>query len=217
MVTTATRPPSPAQLRYLYALAGERVVPSLGSCGEERIENLGARVENEHPSMAKVSLWIDWLKRQPRENGDRGADLRGAADVDPNELQVGVYRRDGRVYVVRWNKERTRKYALVAVESTERLTEAGTIIEVDFEYERGAIFRLRPEHRDRKSTRLNSRHVRISYAVFCLKKKKIVRMTPFEQILLETDAPFLTPVPYRGRETAPFYLPFVAEKIADVK
>src|SRR5690554_7664027 len=26
--------------------------------------------------------------------------------------------------------------------------------------------------RDRKSTRLNSRHVRISYAVFCLKKKK---------------------------------------------
>ncbi len=43
-------------------------------------------------------------------------------------------------------------------------------------------------------------------------------MTPIEQILLETDAPpFLTPVPYRGRENAPFYLPFVAEKIADVK
>src|SRR3989442_5694620 len=29
-----------------------------------------------------------------------------------------------------------------------------------------------PEARDRKSTRLNSSHVRISYAVFCLKKKK---------------------------------------------
>src|SRR5436305_8633166 len=28
------------------------------------------------------------------------------------------------------------------------------------------------EHSDRKSTRLNSSHVRISYAVFCLKKKK---------------------------------------------
>src|SRR3989442_5929773 len=34
----------------------------------------------------------------------------------------------------------------------------------------GPIFRLR---RDRKSTRLNSSHVRISYAVFCLKKKNI--------------------------------------------
>src|SRR6266496_6469117 len=34
--------------------------------------------------------------------------------------------------------------------------------------------RLTPEHvaRDRKSTRLNSSHVEISYAVFCLKKKK---------------------------------------------
>src|SRR3989442_8768778 len=29
-----------------------------------------------------------------------------------------------------------------------------------------------PQQRDRKSTRLNSSHVRISYAVFCLKKKK---------------------------------------------
>src|SRR5690606_42158598 len=31
----------------------------------------------------------------------------------------------------------------------------------------------RPLQRDRKSTRLNSSHVKISYAVFCLKKKKI--------------------------------------------
>src|SRR5690554_7218216 len=31
---------------------------------------------------------------------------------------------------------------------------------------------LNEEQRDRKSTRLNSSHVRISYAVFCLKKKK---------------------------------------------
>src|SRR3989442_3191540 len=34
------------------------------------------------------------------------------------------------------------------------------------------------KRRDRKSTRLNSSHVRISYAVFCLKKKKYTRNTP---------------------------------------
>src|SRR5690349_22614401 len=33
---------------------------------------------------------------------------------------------------------------------------------------------LRPDGRDRKSTRLNSSHVEISYAVFCLKKKNHV-------------------------------------------
>src|SRR5690606_39400349 len=32
-----------------------------------------------------------------------------------------------------------------------------------------------PELKDRKSTRLNSSHVKISYAVFCLKKKKTTR------------------------------------------
>jgi TatD DNase family protein len=38
-----------------------------------------------------------------------------------------------------------------------------------------------------------------------------------QQILLETDAPYLTPVPYRGKPNAPYYLPFIAEKVADVK
>src|SRR5690606_40817739 len=37
--------------------------------------------------------------------------------------------------------------------------------------------RKSPGERDRKSTRLNSSHVKISYAVFCLKKKKTTRKT----------------------------------------
>src|SRR5439155_5118776 len=36
-----------------------------------------------------------------------------------------------------------------------------------------SLFRFVERERDRKSTRLNSSHVAISYAVFCLKKKKI--------------------------------------------
>ena len=47
--------------------------------------------------------------------------------------------------------------------------------------------------------------------------RDIILMTPLENIILETDAPYLTPVPYRGKENAPFYLPFVAEKVAEVK
>lgn len=47
--------------------------------------------------------------------------------------------------------------------------------------------------------------------------RDIIRMTPVENIILETDAPYLTPVPYRGTENASFYLPFVAEKVAEVK
>lgn len=47
--------------------------------------------------------------------------------------------------------------------------------------------------------------------------RSIVSLCPLDRIILETDSPFLTPVPYRGRENAPFFLPFVAEKVAQIK
>jgi TatD DNase family protein len=45
----------------------------------------------------------------------------------------------------------------------------------------------------------------------------VLEQVPLDRILLETDAPFLTPVPHRGKENAPFYLPHIAEKVAEVK
>ncbi len=40
---------------------------------------------------------------------------------------------------------------------------------------------------------------------------------PLERLLLETDAPFLTPHPHRGERNEPAYVRFVAEKIAEVR
>ena len=47
--------------------------------------------------------------------------------------------------------------------------------------------------------------------------RAIIAATPVEKILLETDSPYLTPAPYRGRANSPRYLPLVAEKVAEVK
>jgi TatD DNase family protein len=47
--------------------------------------------------------------------------------------------------------------------------------------------------------------------------QEVVKITPPERILFETDSPFLTPVPHRGKENAPFYLPFIAAKVAELK
>ena len=44
-----------------------------------------------------------------------------------------------------------------------------------------------------------------------------VSNVPLDRVLIETDAPYLTPVPYRGRSNAPCYLPFIAEKLAEIK
>ncbi|HET6568951.1 MAG TPA: TatD family hydrolase [Rhodothermales bacterium] len=45
----------------------------------------------------------------------------------------------------------------------------------------------------------------------------IVREIPMDQIVLETDAPFLAPVPHRGKRNEPAYTRLVAEKLAEVK
>ena len=44
-----------------------------------------------------------------------------------------------------------------------------------------------------------------------------VRRIPLEHIVLETDAPYLAPVPHRGERNESAYLPLVAAKIADIK
>jgi len=44
-----------------------------------------------------------------------------------------------------------------------------------------------------------------------------VRVIPLDRILLETDCPYLTPIPYRGRRNEPAYVRYVAEAIAELK
>ena len=50
-----------------------------------------------------------------------------------------------------------------------------------------------------------------------VKMKEVVQAVPLEHILLETDAPYLTPVPFRGTENQPAYVKFVAEEIAKLR
>lgn len=52
---------------------------------------------------------------------------------------------------------------------------------------------------------------------FARQYDEIIQAIPLKSILLETDAPFLTPEPYRGKRNESSYLPFVAQKIADIK
>ncbi len=47
--------------------------------------------------------------------------------------------------------------------------------------------------------------------------RDLVRAVPLERILLETDAPYLTPDPFRKQRNEPKYIPVVAAKVAEVK
>ena len=50
-----------------------------------------------------------------------------------------------------------------------------------------------------------------------VKIKEVAKWIPIERLLLETDAPYLTPVPYRGKENQPAYIKFTAQEIANLK
>ncbi|AXA35229.1 MAG: TatD family hydrolase [Candidatus Sumerlaea chitinivorans] len=50
-----------------------------------------------------------------------------------------------------------------------------------------------------------------------VKLQEIVRTVPLESLVLETDAPYMAPVPYRGKRNEPAYLRLVAERIAQLR
>ena len=49
------------------------------------------------------------------------------------------------------------------------------------------------------------------------KLKVVVEDVPIENLVLETDSPYLAPHPFRGKPNEPKYIPLIAEKIAEIK
>jgi TatD DNase family protein len=45
----------------------------------------------------------------------------------------------------------------------------------------------------------------------------VVRYIPMDRIVLETDAPYITPVPHRGRRNEPAYIVETAKKLGEIK
>ncbi|MBR2666530.1 MAG: TatD family hydrolase [Oscillospiraceae bacterium] len=46
---------------------------------------------------------------------------------------------------------------------------------------------------------------------------EVIAALPMDRMMLETDAPYMTPVPHRGRRNDSSYIPFMAEKMAEIK
>jgi TatD DNase family protein len=47
--------------------------------------------------------------------------------------------------------------------------------------------------------------------------REVARYVPLDRCLIETDSPYLAPVPYRGKTNNPSYVAYVAQQLADVK
>ena len=49
------------------------------------------------------------------------------------------------------------------------------------------------------------------------RSEEVVKNVPLESLILETDSPYLTPIPHRGKRNEPLYVQFVAKKVAEWK
>ena len=47
--------------------------------------------------------------------------------------------------------------------------------------------------------------------------KEVAEAVPLDKLLIETDCPYLTPEPYRGKRNEPMFVKYVAQKIAEIK
>lgn len=47
--------------------------------------------------------------------------------------------------------------------------------------------------------------------------REVARFVPLDRCLIETDSPYLAPVPFRGKTNSPAYVPYVARQIAELK
>jgi TatD DNase family protein len=50
-----------------------------------------------------------------------------------------------------------------------------------------------------------------------LELQETFKFLPLDRILIETDSPFLSPVPNRGKKNEPSFIDYTAQKLADIK
>src|SRR5690554_7519392 len=158
---------------------------SLSSCNTRKIERIGTEETidlsgrwNDSDSRMTADAMVEqilnsgWLDNHVRKTGERPVVIVGLVYNKSHEhISAETFIKDverafinsGRVRLVQagdkreeLRRERASQQDFASVETAKR-----------WGMELGADYML-----DRKSTRLNSSHVRISYAVFCLKKKK---------------------------------------------
>src|SRR2546426_3314485 len=105
--------------------------------------------------------------------------LREAVEQEPKNVEAWYYM--GLVYIAQQRMP----------QAAEALERARSLAPNDFSvrFLLGVVY----FSQDRKSTRLNSSHLVISYAVFCLKKKNLIQARPFSKIRLPHARQHLSP------------------------
>ena len=168
-----------------------------------------------HPSEANITTNEDliWLENLIKENdkiiavGEIGLDYYWVKDN--KEIQRDLFRKQLDIA--------TRLNLPVVIHSREATQETYDILK---EYRLNGII-----HCYSGSLEMAREYIKLGYkigigGVVTFKNTNLVEVVKgidITDITLETDSPYLTPTPYRGKQNSPEYIPLIAEKISEIK
>jgi len=163
-------------------------------------------------------------------NSERFLEVSRLTD-HPNVVAIGetgldyFYKHSSPEQQIRWFREhirlaRTQKLPLV-IHSRDAKEETLLILEEEKAFEVGGVLHCFTGDQD-MANRGMALGFYISFSGIVTFSKatevqEVVRKTPMDKILIETDCPFLAPVPFRGKRNEPVYIRSVAKKIAELK
>jgi len=133
-------------------------------------------------------------------------------NYSPREDQINAFRRQIRMAV---DMELP-----IVVHIREAMTESMKILEQEQAYKCGGVLHCFPGTYDDSQRALDMNLMVAFGGTLTYKNSKSAisaEKVPVKQILMETDAPFLTPVPFRGKRNTPLYVQYAYHKLAEIK
>jgi TatD DNase family protein len=183
------------QYDFIYGIIGWHPVDAI-DCTEERLE------------------WIEELAKHPKVIGIGETGLDYHWDKSPKDVQQTLFRKQialakrVNLPIIIHNREATQD--CVDILKEEHAEEISGIMH---------SFSASPEIADEIINKLNF-YVSLGGPVTfknAKQPKEVAQHVPFDRLLVETDAPFLSPHPYRGKRNEPARVTLVAEQIAELR
>lgn len=154
-----------------------------------------------------------WETKKVVAIGETGLDYHW--DTSPKELQKKFFR---------WHLDQAIKYQLPFIIHNREATEDVLIILKEYYAKygplRGVMHSFSGSLEMAKEFLKLGLHLSVSGVVTFKNAKhikEVVPMIPNDKILIETDAPYLTPTPYRGKRNEPAFIRFTAEEVAKLR
>ena len=180
---------------YIYASIG--VIPHhVGEMTEEDIDKLCEMAKSSKKVVAIGEIGLDYYYKEPDREIQKKWFVRQMELARELSLPIVIHSRDAAEDTIRLMKE-TRAEEIGGVIHCYSYSEeiSREFLKMGFSFGIGGVVTFK-----------NSKKI-----------KKAVEAIPIENIVLETDSPYLTPTPFRGKRNDSRYLPYVIRGIAELK